>query len=319
MRRMVLAKPRMGRTAPSVVRLPRRQLSGMLVMSGMIKGRLLLPRLRNACAHAVDRDRHAFVECLPYSLIQYFFRTAMKILQMLWVCAVLTACASAPVPPPELHPSEVAAVVKPVADLSQTYADLRSAGGRMFMLNPKTSTLRMVAFRGGKAAKFGHNHVLSVPEFQGYFSLAPDGTAASRFDLVFRLDQLVFDVPAHRAALGPAFASTISEEDRASTRTNMLGDNNFQASRFPFLRIQSLQIVGDAPKFAAKIAVELHGQTRDMWTALTVTGLPEQLTVKGALVLKQTDFGIKPFSVFGGMLAVQDEVVIEFTLVGDAP
>lgn len=242
----------------------------------------------------------------------------MKILQSVFICTALAACASVPVPAPEPRPSEVATIAKPATDLNKTYSDLRATGGRVFLLNPKTSTLRMYAFRGGKAAKFGHNHVLSAPEFLGFFNLAAEGPAASRFDLAFRLDELTFDAPEHRAALGPAFASNISAEDRASTRNNMLGDNNFQAARFPMLRIQSLQIVGDAPQFAAKIAVELHGQTREMWTPLTVTGLPEQLTVQGALVLRQTDFGIKPFSVFGGMLAVQDEVVVEFTLAGEA-
>jgi polyisoprenoid-binding protein YceI len=243
----------------------------------------------------------------------------MKILLSTLFCAMLAACASAPMPQSGTNKPEAAVAAIPPIDLTQTYAELRAAGGRVFTLNPKTSSLRMVAFRAGKAAKFGHNHVLSAPEFQGFFSLSPEGPAASRFDLVFRLDQLAFDVPEHRAALGPAFASTISDEDRASTRNNMLGDNNFQAARFPTLRIQSLQIVGDSPKFAAKIAVELHGQTREMWVPLTVTGLPDRLSVQGALVLKQSDFGIKPFSVFGGILAVHDEVVVEFTLSGDAP
>ena len=241
----------------------------------------------------------------------------MKILQCVLVCVVLSACASAPVPPPQVAPSDSAAAARPVSDLAQNYAALRSAGGTVFTLSPKASELRIYAFRAGKAAKFGHNHVLSAPEFTGFFHLAPEGVADSRFDLVFRMDALALDEPAHRAALGPAFASTISEEDRASTRTNMLGDNNFQAARFPELRVQSRQIVGEAPKFAAKIAVELHGQSREMWVPLTVTGLPEQLTVQGALVLRQSDFGIKPFSVFGGILAVHDEIVVEFTLAGD--
>nr|WP_295785209.1 YceI family protein [Rhodoferax sp.] len=243
----------------------------------------------------------------------------MKILPCVLFCATLASCASAPTPQAASNTPDAVMAAIPATDLAQTYAELRAAGGRVFTLNPKTSQLRMYAFRAGKAAKFGHNHVLSAPEFQGFFSLSPEGPAASRFDLVFRLDQLAFDDPQHRAALGPAFASTISAEDTASTRNNMLGDNNFQAARFPFLRIQSLQIVGDAPKFAAKVAVELHGQTREMWAPLTVTGLPERLAVQGALVLRQSDFGIKPFSVFGGILAVHDEVVVEFTLAGDAP
>jgi hypothetical protein len=32
------------------------------------------------------------------------------------------------------------------------------------------------------------------------------------------------------------------------------------------------------------------------------------------MVLRQSDFGIKPYTVLGGLLAVDDEVVIEFHL-----
>ena len=205
----------------------------------------------------------------------------------------------------------------PTEDIATRYAALRKTGGQVFTLDAAKSAVRIYAFRGGKAAKFGHNHVLSAPTFQGFFYLASDGTAASRFDLEFRLDQLVFDEPEQRAALGPAFASSISVEDRASTRTNMLGDNNFQAAKFPMVRIQSLQITGDGPKFAAKVAVELHGQAREIWTPLTVTGLPDKLEVQGSFVLKQSDFGIKTFSLFGGLLAVQDETIVEFKLLGE--
>ncbi len=247
--------------------------------------------------------------------LQFPFRWPVQNVLLALTGAMLVACSSVP-PSPSAGSADGLAFQQP-QDLAAAYASLGASGGRVFRLNPKTSTLRMVAFRGGKAAKFGHNHVLAAPEFQGFFHLASEGPAASRFDLAFRLDQLTFDDPQHRAALGPAFASVISADDTVGTRNNMLGDNNFQAARFPFLRIQSLQIVGDAPKFAAKIAVELHGQTRVMWTALNVSGLPDRLVAEGALVLRQTDFGIKPFSVLGGILAVQDEVVVEFKLLGE--
>ncbi len=241
----------------------------------------------------------------------------MKYLHTAMLCAALAACASAP------ESSSTRASGAPVSsaaptDLAATYATLRAAGGRVFTLNPALSEVRIYAFRAGKAARFGHNHVLSAPTFEGFFHLAPDGTAASRFDLAFRLDQLAFDDPQHRAALGPAFASPISAEDTASTRNNMLGDNNFQGARFPWVRIHSVQISGDAPKFAARIAVELHGQTREMLVPLTVNGLPEKLVVQGALVLQQTDFGVKPLSVLGGLLSVQDAVVVEFKLSGES-
>jgi len=241
----------------------------------------------------------------------------MRYLQTALLCVALAACAGTPELPVTRN-SEGTAPAAPT-DLAATYAQMRAAGGRVFTLNPAQSEVRIYAFRTGRAARLGHNHVLSAPHFQGFFYLAPDGTAASRFDLTFRLDQLAFDDPQHRGALGPAFASAISAEDTASTRNNMLGDNNFQAVRFPWVRIHSVQISGDAPKFAARIAVELHGQTREMLVPLTVQGLPEKLVVQGALVLQQSDFGVKPLSVLGGLLAVQDAVVVEFKLSGDSP
>ena len=196
------------------------------------------------------------------------------------------------------------------------YAALPMASGTLYNLDPKVSSVRIYVFRAGQAAKVGHNHVLSAPEFKGYFFLAPAGAGASSFDLEFRLDQLEIDNPDHRSTLGKAFASKLSPEAIASTREHMLGEDNLQAMRFPLVRIRSVQISGEAPKFAAKIAVELHGQTRDIWVPLTVTGLPENLSVEGSLVLRQTDFGVKPYSVLGGLLAVEDEVIVEFKLSG---
>ena len=239
----------------------------------------------------------------------------MRLFQTALLCIVLAACAGVP----ELLGTQNSAGIPSAAptDLFKTYAQLRSDGGRVFKLNPAQSEVRIYAFRSGKAARFGHNHVLSAPAFQGFVYLAADAASDSRFDLVFRLDELTFDDPRHRASLGPAFASVITAEDTIGTRNNMLGNNNFQAARFPWVHIHSLQITGDAPKYAARLAVELHGQTREMLVPLTVTGLPEKLVVAGAMVLRQTDFGVTPLSVLGGLLSVQDAVIVEFSLSGD--
>ena len=96
----------------------------------------------------------------------------------------------------------------------------------------------------------------------------------------------------------------------------MLGSDSLDANRFPFVRIHSLEITGEAPKFAARVQAELHGQSREMWIPLDVSGLPGQLEVSGSFIMRQSDFGARPYSVLGGLIAVQDEVVIEFKLVG---
>ena len=234
--------------------------------------------------------------------------------------AVLAAGAAAALLESCANPGPQAAAGAPTptasAPLKQTYADLGRAGGRVFTLDPARSAIRIYVFRGGTAAKLGHNHVLSAPVFDGFFHLPPEGPAQGHFDLQFRLDELQIDVPEHRAGLGSAFASVLSAEAIQGTREHMLGEANLEADRYPFVRIHALQIVGEAPRFAAKVQIEIHGQLREAWVPLTVDGLPEQLAVGGSLVLRQSDFGAKPYSVLGGLLAVKDEVVIDFRLVG---
>jgi hypothetical protein len=202
------------------------------------------------------------------------------------------------------------------ADLQAIYSEIGRAGGKVFTLAPQDSVVRIYAFRAGRAARLGHNHVLSAPQFTGFFHLPASGAANGRFDLVFRLDQLEIDNPAYRSALGAAFSTVLSPEAREGTREHMLGANDLQADRFPLVRIHSLQISGEAPKFAAKIQVEMHGQRQEIWIPLDVEGLPDRLAVSGSFVLRQTDFGAQPLSLLGGLLSVQDEVVLDFKLTG---
>ncbi len=202
-------------------------------------------------------------------------------------------------------------------DLKGVYAELRKGGGSVFTLDPKVSMVRVYAFRGGRAAKMGHNHVLSAPQFTGFVHLPPEGTGSARFDLEFRLDQLEIDNPGYRSALGRAFSSQVSREDIKATRDHMLGRDNMQADQFPLVRIHSLAIAGEPPQFAAKVLIGMHGMEREMWIPLSVEGLPDRISVTGSFVLRQTDFGVRPYSVLGGMLAIQDEVVVEFKLLGN--
>lgn len=236
-------------------------------------------------------------------------------LVMMSAFAVAVAGCSVTAPQVNTASTQNAVSVKPM-DLQASYAELAKSGGKLFALDPKSSSIRIYAFRGGRAARLGHNHVLSAPQFTGYFHLPDDGVTNAHFDLEFRLDQLEIDNAAYRASLGPAFASAVSPEAIAGTREHMLGADGLQAEQFPFVRIHSLEISGESPKFAAKVQVEMHGQTREMWLPLDVEGLPDRLSVSGAFVMRLTDFGTRPYSVMNGLLAVKDEVVVEFQLQG---
>ena len=151
-----------------------------------------------------------------------------------------------------------------------------------------------------------HNHVLATPQLNGWVLLPAEALEGERFELEFRLDHLELDAPAQRAALGADWASALS-----ATRSNMLGDSVLQAESFPVVRLRGQQIVGAAPQLAVQMEVELHGQRKAQWLALNTELTDTTLRARAALVLRQSDFGIKPYSVAGGLLAVHDELVFE--------
>lgn len=230
------------------------------------------------------------------------------------LAGLLPGCA---VPPTGVPQAETAAAEEQAAAWRTHYLQLAQAGGgRVFVLDPGRSTVRIYVFRGGRAPGLGHNHVLSAPAFAGFVYLPGAAADGAKFDLEFRLDRLEVDNPQHRAAAGAGFAAPLPPGAATGTREHMLGEDNLQAARFPFVRIRSLRIAGEAPRFAAEVEVEMHGQKRPITLPLEITGLPDRLAVTGRFVLRQTDFGVAPYAVLGGLLAVQDEVVVDFDLVG---
>ncbi|MEJ6007607.1 hypothetical protein WG899_18825 [Paucibacter sp. AS339] len=202
-------------------------------------------------------------------------------------------------------------------ELAGLRAQALSLGQPPLTVDAAASSVRIHVFRAGRAARLGHNHVLSVPKLHGLVLAPPDASGSlegAAFELSFRLDELELDAPAARAALGPGWASQLSAEAIAATRANMLGPAGLQAEAYPLVRLRSLEIRGAAPKLSVLLEIELHGQRRQQWLALHAEPQAQRLQARGALVLRQSDFGLTPFSVAGGLLAVQDELLIEFDL-----
>lgn len=195
--------------------------------------------------------------------------------------ALLAACAS---PPPPATPQALPAPRGP-AEAAQP-----------------SDELRVLVFRGGSAARLGHNHVLRAADLQ------VDWPAVGPV-LRFRLDALDIDPPGLRAALGGAFASAVDDAAREGTRANLR--KALDAAAHPEVRVTTLQQVGEGPRRAVEAEISLHGVVRRQWLVVAVDGA----RARGEVVIRQSDFGIQPFTVLGGLLAVQDALVVQFELV----
>jgi len=230
--------------------------------------------------------------------------------------AMLLGCASMPDAAPAAPGSAALADTDQSAQLAERYAGWVRRGERVYRFDPAISDVRIYVFRSGIAARLGHDHILSAPEFIAYAHMPPGHPVEGGFDLQLRLDRLRVDDAALRAKLGGAFATPLDEADVAGTREHMLGDDYFQAARYPYVRVRTVRLIGAAAASAAQVEIVLHGRSRELWLPLQVELDAARIAVAGSFVLRQSDFDVKPFSILGGAIAVQDEIILSFRLAG---
>ncbi|APZ41858.1 YceI family protein [Acidihalobacter ferrooxydans] len=176
------------------------------------------------------------------------------------------------------------------------------------------SQLRVLVYRAGPLAAFGHNHVITTTDIQGTVYVQPR-LDLSGFDLRIPLKSFVIDIPAQRVQEGPGFGGQPSRADRAGTRKHMLGPV-LDVARYPVMTLRSLGMVGPPWYPRVSVRVTLHGVSHDFVvpTAVFHAGAG-RLVVTGGLALKQSDFGIKPFTIFNGALSVRNRMDVSFHLV----
>ena len=189
-------------------------------------------------------------------------------------------------------------------------------GAAHYKINSDQSEIRILVYRGGPLAKFGHNHVMLAKQITGDVYMAQT-LNNSGFILTFPVKQIEIDPPKARAEEGEDFATRPSPEAIDGTRKNMLGTDILDAETFPNIIIRSVDINGPEAKSQAKIQITMHGVTKELSTPVTIEHSEDNLTASGTLTLRTSDFNIKPFSVLGGGLQVQDEIKIRFHILAD--
>ena len=78
------------------------------------------------------------------------------------------------------------------------------------------------------------------------------------------------------------------------------------------VRAGSIGGTWDQPTVAA--SVTLKGQTRSIDVPLAIERTDGAIVARGAFSILQSDFGITPFSIGGGAIAVADAVEISFEI-----
>ena len=236
------------------------------------------------------------------------------------VLALLLAACGAPQPRQQVPPGPAAPGKPPAAAPEKppaAPAKPPAAAGRVYRIDPAHSELRLLVYRGGAMASFGHNHVI-VNRALGGWAADPGGAAAPSFSLRIPAADFVMDDAALRREEGADFADDVSEDAKAGTVHNMLSDGLLNAAQFPAITVRSVAIRGTDAAREATLALNVAGHESTLVAPFTVEISPGRLTASGALTLSQSNLGLTPFSALLGALKVQDSFRVKFKIVAVA-
>lgn len=218
------------------------------------------------------------------------------------VLVLLAACT--PQPRPTLQPPVAAPEFNP-----QSYMAEAASGMPVYEIDSIASKIWIQVGVAGPLANLGHPHAITSASLEGYARLAQ---ADSRADMRLPLRSLLVDTPEARRHL--QLEGDYSENTVSGTREHML--ESLQADQYPDLLIQihALRTSGDS--VTAVGALYLHGVIRPIEVPVDIIRSEAELRVSGAFQIRQTDFGITPYSALNGGLRVADELFISFSLLG---
>ena len=226
---------------------------------------------------------------------------------------MLAACSSPPpAPPPQ------PATSSPTLPVEKATATVHPpAGTTVYVLEPARSRLEARVYRAGPFAMLGHSHVVMATGATGeaWVGATPGG---SGFDLVVPVASLVVDDPAARAAAGPDFEGEVSASARDGTYANMTRAEVLDLAHYPTIRLACAALTGSWEAPVAPVDVTLRGVTRRIEVPLQLDRRLDAVSARGEFRVRQTDFGITPFSVAGGAIQVADEVALSFDVVAVA-
>ena len=190
-------------------------------------------------------------------------------------------------------------------------AALPAAGEtRSYAIDPAQSEVYWRIYRAGAAARLGHNHVISMTAFDGSVTLGSN-PADAEWDLSFAVDSLLIDDPAIRARYGEDFESVPSDDDKAGTKRNMLTDRVLNGEMYPEIRLSGTGFTGSLAAAELPLTIEILGRAIEQSFPAAITINEQTLTVTGEYRLTHDDLGMEPFTAFGGIMAVGND--IDFT------
>jgi polyisoprenoid-binding protein YceI len=169
-----------------------------------------------------------------------------------------------------------------------------------YKLGPDNGTLSVRTRKGGAASKAGHNLLIEVTDWNATVQVGADGEPSE------------LELSAHPRSLkvreGSGGMTSLGEDDKAGIGQTI----DEEVLKGNAIEFHSTAVGRDAASGLVKVQgeLELAGRSRPIAFELNAGSDGE---LSGTATVKQSDWGIKPYSALFGTLKVLDEVTVEIS------
>jgi polyisoprenoid-binding protein YceI len=175
-----------------------------------------------------------------------------------------------------------------------------------YVLGPGDGTLSVRTKRTGAAAKAGHNLLFHVTSWEARLTVGADATAT-------RLE-LDVDAGSLRVIEGTGGMQALGDDDKANIEQTI--DKEVLQRQAITFRSTQVQLAADGSGLRVQGDLTLLGRSHPLAFDVAVS---DGGTLSAVAIVKQTDWGMKPYSALFGALKVVDEVEIEIDVHLPAP
>jgi polyisoprenoid-binding protein YceI len=191
-----------------------------------------------------------------------------------------------------------------------------AAAPTRYLVDAAQSTVDVRLFKDGVASGLAHDHAMRARDVKGEVVFDPTAANALSMKVVVASASIEADPPEARKAYG---LEPLDEDDRREIAKTMRGDDQLAVRKYPLILFESTAIRRlTEGEYRVEGKLTLHGVTREVRLDAKVTITPERFEGRGTLRLKQSDYGITPYSAALGAVKNKDGVQLVLHLVAVA-
>ena len=174
--------------------------------------------------------------------------------------------------------------------------------GNVWNLDESAGELLVKTGVSGRAARMGHRLTIAMDSWRAEVTWAAG--EPTEVDLTTEVDSL-------RVVRGDGGVKGLSGPEKTIVRSNAM--KALEVERFPQIRFRANDIAQTGDGYRLTGTLQIHGTTRERTVDVRVEDLDDGWRISGDAEVRQTEFGVKPYSILMGSVKIADTVTVSFT------